>query len=61
MCSLEGIVEVATKYEKRLKALVGRVGVEPTVSFRRRIMSPLPATSTASGPEMIRNQQKDPV
>ena len=53
MCSLEGIVEVATKYEKRLKALVGRVGVEPTVSFRRRIMSPLPATSTASGPEMM--------
>jgi hypothetical protein len=53
MCSLEGIIEVATKYEKRLKALVGRVGVEPTVSFRRRIMSPLPATSTASGPEMM--------
>jgi hypothetical protein len=33
--------------------MVGRVGVEPTVSFRRRIMSPLPATSTASGPEMM--------
>ena len=31
--------------------MVGRVGFEPTVSFRRRIMSPLPATSTASGPE----------
>ena len=37
-------------------SLVGRVGVEPTVSFRRRIMSPLPATSTASGPK-----RKDPV
>ena len=30
--------------------MVGRVGFEPTVSFRRRIMSPLPATNTASGP-----------
>jgi hypothetical protein len=50
-----------TSLEANEISLVGRVGVEPTVSFRRRIMSPLPATSTASGPEMIRNQQKDPV
>ena len=33
-----------------LVQMVGRVGFEPTMSFRRRIMSPLPATSTASGP-----------
>ena len=30
--------------------MVGRVGFEPTMFFRRRIMSPLPATNTASGP-----------
>jgi hypothetical protein len=30
--------------------LVGRVGFEPTTGFLRRIMSPLPATNTASGP-----------
>lgn len=44
--------------------LVGRVGFEPTTSFRRRIMSPLPATNTASGPTKLRQrqrQQKSPV
>ena len=38
--------------------MVGRVGFEPTVSFRRRIMSPLPATSTASGP--VKREKKRP-
>lgn len=38
--------------------MVGRVGFEPTVSFRRRIMSPLPATSTASGP--VKQEKKRP-
>lgn len=30
--------------------MVGWVGVEPTMGFLRRIMSPLPATNTASSP-----------
>ncbi len=32
--------------------MVGRVGFEPTVDFRRWIMSPVPATITASDPEL---------
>ena len=31
--------------------MVGRVGLEPTVDFRRAIMSRVPATNTASGPK----------
>lgn len=30
--------------------MVGREGLEPTMSFRWSIMSRLPATNTASGP-----------
>ncbi len=43
-----GIQKVATLTVKG--SLVGRVGLEPTVGYLRRIMSPLPATNTASGP-----------
>jgi hypothetical protein len=43
--------------------VVGRVGFEPTTGFLRRIMSPLPATNTASGPrsKTRKRQQKSPV
>lgn len=33
--------------------MVGRVGFEPTVDSRRWIMSPVPATNTASGPSLL--------
>lgn len=50
--ALEGARSVGLLNEGIVVAhLVGRVGFEPTMSSRRRIMSPLPATSTASGPE----------
>ena len=34
------------------KNLVEQVGFEPTMDFRRRIMRPLPATNTASVPNL---------